>query len=172
LIVIDDHPLAAQNLVTNEQFAKFVEEAAYKFGWEKNWKKKANHPVVKVSWSEAMAYGRWLNEALHGEIKDLQLRLPTEAEWEKAARGEYGNEWPWGNEFDPHKCNSSERRQGGTTPVGAYSPQGDSPYGAADMAGNVWEWCHSLYQPYPYMVDDGRESENENAGDRVLRGGH
>ena len=98
--------------------------------------------------------------------------MPTEAEWEKAARGnaERGNEWPWGNEFDKTKCNSSEGSKGGTTPVGAYSPQGDSPYGAADMVGNVLEWCHSIYRPYPYRVDDGREQES-GFGARVLRGG-
>jgi formylglycine-generating enzyme required for sulfatase activity len=98
------------------------------------------------------------------------VRLPTEAEWEKAARGEYGNEWPWGNEFDKSKCNSSEGGVGTTTPVGAYSPQGDSPYGAADMAGNVWEWCHSLFEPYPYVASDGREAETDSGG-RVWRGG-
>ncbi len=157
--------------VTNEQFAAFVEVAPYKLDLEKNWKKKANHPVVLVSWHDAMAYCKWLNDSLRSELGDLVLRLPTEAEWEKAARGEYGNEWPWGNEFDPKKCNGIEGGKGGTTPVGTYSPQGDSPYGVADMAGNVWEWCHSLYQPYPYQVADGRESEDATAGARVVRGG-
>jgi toxoflavin biosynthesis protein ToxD len=100
----------------------------------------------------------------------LTLRLPTEAEWEKAARGEYGNEWPWGNEFDKNRCNSSEGRQRNTTPVNSYSPQGDSPYGCADMAGNVWEWTHTLWQGYPYQAGDGRENEKAS-GARVLRGG-
>ena len=161
--------------VTNEQFAKFVEEAAYRFSLDKNWKKKADHPVVNVSWHDGMEYCQWLNtlvrDASQQPSQGLVVRLPTEAEWEKAARGEYGNEWPWGNEFDPRKCNSSEGNKGGTTPVGAYSPQGDSPYGVADMAGDVWEWCHSLYQSYPYRAADGRESEDANAGGRVLRGG-
>ena len=155
--------------VTTEQFAQFVAAAQYKFDQD-DWQKEADHPVVNVSWRDAMAYCNWLNDTLRGELKDRTLRLPTEAEWEKAARGEYGNEWPWGNEFDKNKCNSSEGDKGGTTPVGAYSPHGDSPYGATDMVGNVWEWCHSLYKPYPYKANDGRENE---AGDlpRVVRGG-
>ena len=69
-----------------------------------------------------------------------------------------------------NKCNSSEGGKGDTTPVGAYSPTGDSPYGVADMAGNVWEWCHSLHKPYPYQLDDGRENEKDNSL-RVVRGG-
>jgi hypothetical protein len=88
-----------------------------------------------------MAYCEWFNETFQSELGGLLLRLPREAEWEKAARGAYGNEWPWGNEFDPNKCNSVEGGKGGTTPVGSYSSAGgDSPYGCADMVGNVWEW--------------------------------
>ncbi len=155
--------------VTNEQFAQFAAAAKYKFD-QGDWKRKPNHPVVNVSWRDAVAYGRWLNELTRGELQGLTLRLPTEAEWEKAARGADGRTYPWGNDFDRNKCNSREGGKNGTTPVGACSPQGDSPYGAADMAGNVWEWCHSLYKPYPYQASDGRENE---AGDnsRVLRGG-
>ena len=119
-----------------------------------------------------MAYCQWINQILNSEFKiqNLQLRLPTEAEWEKAARGTDGREYPWGNSFDKNKCNSSEGGKGGTTPVGLYSPQGDSPYGCADMGGNVWEWTHSLFKPHPYHVNDGREDEKAS-GTRVLRGG-
>ena len=156
--------------VTNEQFADFVEATQYKFEWGVNWKSKSNHPVVMVSWYDAMKYCKWLNEKLQGEIGALAVRLPTEAEWEKAARGEQGDEWPWGNEFDTNRYNSSEGGKGTTTPVGAYSPQGDSPYGAADMVGNMWEWCHSLYKPYPYKANDGREKES-GTDVRVVRGG-
>ncbi|MBI3244471.1 MAG: SUMF1/EgtB/PvdO family nonheme iron enzyme [Chloroflexi bacterium] len=157
--------------VTNAEFAEFVQAAGYKSDAVKA--DLPDHPVVNVSWRDAQAYCKWLTEKLRAEgimgAKEI-ARLPTEAEWEKAARGEYGKEWPWGDEWDASKCNSREGGPGTTTPVGKYSPQGDSPYGVADMAGNVWEWCQSKYAPYPYKVDDGRE---DLAGDerRVLRGG-
>jgi formylglycine-generating enzyme required for sulfatase activity len=183
--------------ITNEQFAAFVVVTKYVTtaekiggpkgfgGYDPDWrywrqplgidserKVYDDHPVVLVSWHDAMEYCKWLNTLIANDIGTIkaQLRLPTEAEGEKAARGEYGNEWPWGNEFNKNKCNSFDDGKKGTTPIGAYSPQGDSPYGAADMAGNVWEWCHSLYRPYPYKVDDGREDEL-SSGSRVARGG-
>jgi toxoflavin biosynthesis protein ToxD len=135
------------------------------------WEKKKDHPVVHVSWNDAMAYCQWLNNLLKDELsQELILRLPTEAEWEKAARGNDGREYPWGNEFDKNKCNTKEGGQGTTTSVGWYSPHGVSPYGCADMAGNVWEWTHSLFMSYPYEVDDGREDEKV-VGLRVSRGG-
>jgi formylglycine-generating enzyme required for sulfatase activity len=157
--------------VTNEQYAKFIEETKQKREWIKDWKKKLDHPVVNVSWNNAQAFCEWLNQIKNVELpKGYVFRLPTEAEWEKAARGEYGNEWPWGNEFDKNKCNSSEGGKGDTTPVGTYSSAGDSPYGAVDMAGNVWEWTQSLLKDYPYKLDDGRE-DIKASGYRVLRGG-
>ncbi len=158
--------------VTNEQYDLFVQA---KGGMHpvSNWQKKKNHPVVNVSWNDAQAYCKWLNGQIQNsefKIQNLEIRLPTEAEWEKAARGEFGFEWPWGNEFDKNKCNSSEGGKGGTTPVGVYSPAGDSPYGAADMVGNVWEWTQSLFEGYPYNAKDGRE-DSKASGRRVLRGG-
>lgn len=87
----------------------------------------------------------------------------------EAARGSDGRQYPWGNEFDPARCNSGEGGPGETTPVGQY-PEGASPYGILDMAGNVWEWCSTLYKPYPYDPGDGRENP-EAEGGRVLRGG-
>ena len=78
--------------------------------------------------------------------------------------------YPWGDDFDAARCNSAEGGVGGTTPVGQYSTEGDSPYGLADMAGNVWEWTSTLFGPYRYDAEDGREEEEEN-GPRVLRGG-
>jgi formylglycine-generating enzyme required for sulfatase activity len=156
--------------VTAEQYELFVLATGHHHTRVENWVLKFNHPVVNVSWNDAQAYCKWLNEMHGAELpKGYIFRLPTEAEWEKAARGEYGNEWPWGNEFDPSKCNSEGGKKG-TTPVGAYSPAGDSPYGAADMVGNVWEWTQSLYKPYPYVATDGREDLKISQA-RVLRGG-
>jgi len=166
--------------VTNDLYNAYVKSKGIKHPVD-GWEKKKDHPVVYVSWKDAMAYCQWLNEMQHVELRmqNLQLRLPTEAEWEKAAswlpapRGGGGGgealEYPWGNAFDKNKCNTSEGGKGGTTPVGLYSPQGDSPYGCADMSGNVWEWTHSLFKSYPYQANDGREDENAS-GTRALRG--
>jgi len=157
--------------VTNELYYEYVKSKGIKHPVE-GWEKKKDHPVVLVSWKDAMAYCQWLNQILNSEIelRNLQLRLPTEAEWEKAARGRKGWEYPWGNTFDINKCNTDEGGKCGTVSVGLYSPQGDSPYGCADMSGNVWEWTHSLYKPYFYHANDGRENE-KNSDVRVLRGG-
>jgi formylglycine-generating enzyme required for sulfatase activity len=119
----------------------------------------AEAPVVLVTWRDAAAYCRWIGG-----------RLPSEAEWEKAARGVHAWEWPWGDTWLEGRCNSAEGGPRRTSRVGDYSPQGDSPYGVGDMAGNVWEWCSSLLRPYPYRADDGRE-DTAARGPRVLRGG-
>lgn len=130
-----------------------------------------NQPVVGVCWFEARAYCAWLS------AQSVQCyRLPTEAEWEAAASGKVGRRYPWGETFDATWCNTIETRLRRTTPVGVF-PESDTPpsistsnSGIADLAGNVWEWTGSLYQPYPYRASDGREvPEGENW--RVLRGG-
>jgi len=161
----------AKFILTNEQYAQYLSKHEHSVS---DWQKKKDHPVVNVSWEDAIAYCKWFNGTYQDELKEagnLLLRLPTEAEWEKAARGAYGNDWPWGNEFDQNKCNSSESKKGDTTPVGVYSALGgDSPYGCADMVGNVWEWTHSLYKNYPYDAKDGREDESGRHS-RILRGG-
>jgi formylglycine-generating enzyme required for sulfatase activity len=155
--------------VTNELYNVYVTSRRIKHPVD-DWKKKKDHPVVFVKWTDAMEYCKWLNNLFHAELPSgLILRLPSEAEWEKAARGTDGREYPWGNTFDKNKCNTSEGGKSGTTSVGSYSPQGDSPYGCADMSGNVWEWTHSLFKPYPYNVNDGREDESAS-GVRALRG--
>ena len=157
---IDKYP------VTNEKYRAFIVADGYgnRAYWsEDGWKWKtenniagpgywndptwnhADHPVVGVSYYEAEAYAKWVGK-----------RLPTEWEWEKAARGEDGREYPWGNGFDKGKCNSGETGVKHTTPVTQY-PSGVSPYGCYDMAGNVWEWCADWY--------------DEKGGRRVLRGG-
>ena len=124
-----------------------------------------DHPVRYVTWNDAMAYCKWLSDK-----SGLPVALPSEAEWEKAARGTDGRIYPWGNEFDQNKCNTSESGIRNTTPVGKYSPAGDSPYSCADMAGNVWEWTRSKYRPYPYHAEDWRE-DLQGKVSRVVRGG-
>lgn len=124
--------------VTNAQYEVYAREKQIKFDAPPG---KENHPVVNVSWHDALAFCEWLSAETHHPF-----RLPTEAEWEKAARGTGGRIYPWGDQFDPNRANvnvgsSRARFTSATTPVGNYSPIGDSPYGAADMAGNVWEWC-------------------------------
>ena len=130
--------------------------------------------MVHVSWYDARDYCQWLSE-----VTGRGYALPSEAEWEKGARGTDGRIYPWGNQWDTTRCNSEESGLGKTTSVHAY-PQGASPYGVLDMAGNVWEWTRSLWgksweRPdyrYPYRPTDGRE--NLDAGQeelRVLRGG-
>jgi formylglycine-generating enzyme required for sulfatase activity len=125
---------------------------------------KLDHPVVNVSWQDAVAYAKWLMNQT-GQL----WRLPSEAEWEKAARGKDGRIYPWGNSFDTSRCNTSEGDRRSTTPVGSY-PGGASPYGALDLAGNVWERTSSAFRPYPYNADDGRE-RSDASEDRALRGG-
>ena len=153
--------------VTSEEFAKFVEGTGYVTDAEKagdmSWrfyaKDKPRHPVVKASWNDAKAFCEWTGK-----------RLPTEAEWEKAARGTEGFVYPWGNDWDVNKANVKEAGYRGTTIVGSF-PSGGSPYGVMDMAGNVAEWTTDWFQPYPGYP--GGDSEAQYFGEkyRVIRGG-
>ena len=149
--------------VTNAQYARFVKAANYQT--PQHWTNgkipdgKAEHPVVCVSWNDAIAFCEWAG-----------VQLPSEAEWEKAARGTDGHIWPWGNQPpDKTRCNFN-RNVGDTTPVGDY-PAGASPYGVLDMAGNAWEWCRTKwrvnYEGYVKSVSGDLTSD----GLRVLRGG-
>jgi formylglycine-generating enzyme required for sulfatase activity len=151
--------------VTNADFAKFVEATGYvtdaeQAGQTKNWRTAAegkdNHPVVFVSWRDANAFCEWLGK-----------RLPTEAEWEKAARGTDERIYPWGNEWDASKTNAKDTGLRGTAAVGSFG-SGDSPYGAEDMAGNVWEWTADWYEAYP---DSDVQSDYFGQQFKVIRGG-
>jgi len=179
--------------VTKAQYLRFAEATGRE--WhpdEKQQLEKANAPAAYVTWHDARAYCAWLTEVWRaegvigpGEV----VRLPTEAEWEKAARGGIppaggggqasppraggtrGGVYPWGDEWDETKCNTAELGLGDTTPVGIF-PEGASPYGCLDMAGNVWEWASSQFKGYPYDPTDGREDLEAGRDDlRVLRGG-
>jgi serine/threonine-protein kinase len=176
--------------VTNAHYQRFVAEGGYtrrEFWTETGWQWRiANNisapqdyngfsapdqPRVGISWYEAYAYAQW-----------RAARLPTEAEWEYAARGSEGFIYPWGNTFDGSRLNFCDKNcpiswadttaddgYQETAPVGSY-PEGASWVGALEMSGNVWEWVSSHYQPYPYAADDGREAA-EGSARRGLRGG-
>ncbi len=174
--------------VTNAQYGRFIEAGGYQpesahlwtdAGW--SWRQThgigspaywdnplwtvSNYPVVGVSWYEAVAYCQWLSSVLGRDIS-----LPTEAEWEKAARGTDGRAWPWGDDPIPEAANTVEAEIGQTTCVGLFGPYA-SPYGLDDCAGNIWEWCGSQFRDYGRYHDrDGRE-DLAGAAPRVVRGG-
>lgn len=147
--------------VTNGQYKEFV-DATHR-ALPENWTNgtypegKKNHPVVFVTWYDAHDYCAWTGK-----------RLPTEEEWEKAARGTDGRLYPWGNDFDPKKANTPQSHSTGTMPVGSF-PQGRSPYGLYDMGGNAWEWTESWAKAYPGSpIPNGHYFTGEY---KVLKGG-
>ena len=140
-------------------YTKDLRRSPY-YWFDSEWNR-PDRPLVGVNWYEAVVFSRWASK-----------RLPTEAEWEKAARGTEARRYPYGNTFDAARCNTNitDNAPNTTTPVGKFSPLGDSPYGVQDMSGNIWQWTSSLFKPYPYHADDGRENLDA-PGKRVLRGG-
>lgn len=153
--------------VTNEQYRLFVAATGHRpprYGWPEGRfpVEQADHPVVGVNFQDCLAFCRWA-----AEVTGLPIRLLTEPEWEKAARGDDGRLYPWGNVWAADRCNSLETGIKHTTPVNRFSPAGDSPYGVADMVGNVSEWCLSMFSAYPYRPDDGRESLQWDEGQKL-----
>lgn len=159
--------------VTQAEYKRFVDDAAYPppslglawsapYDWKGNLfpEGRENHPVVLVSWLDAQAYCEWAGK-----------RLPTEAEWEKAARGTDGRTWPWGNEWNTQKCACSGA--GDVLKLGGF-PNGVSPFGCQEMAGNVWEWIQDWYDGKYYSKAPSRNPQGPMAssdGERVLKGG-
>ncbi|MFZ1508432.1 MAG: SUMF1/EgtB/PvdO family nonheme iron enzyme, partial [Anaerolineae bacterium] len=207
--------------VTNAQFGEFVAAGGYREarywrearaakywnsdgykGWRDNERRQKprdvgepytlpNHPVVEVSWYEGLAYTRWLQEWLTGQIPaEWRVRLPNEPEWEKAARGgvempaqkllrlvtegltderaptmhpnlQERQRYPWGNEPDANRANYDESGIGATSAVGCFAG-GASVYGVEELSGNVWEWTRSLYGEYPYPMSGAERDKREN----------
>jgi iron(II)-dependent oxidoreductase len=169
--------------VTVAQFRRFVSESGHRLEDAASLHGLDNWPVVRVSWYDARAFCAWLTRTWRerGLLEEgWEIRLPSEAEWEKGARGDGDDRiYPWGDEPDPDRANCAETGIGEVSAVGCF-PGGASPYGCEEMSGNVWEWTPSLWgrasaQPsflYPYDPSDGRENQDAPPEIfRVLRGG-
>ena len=208
-VVITHDFLIGRHEVTVGQFRRFVQATGYRTDAERSggstvhveidrWEKKAgaswkspgfpqgdDHPVVCVSWNDAMAFADWLDRTDASKPRGWHYRLPTEAEWEYAARGKDGRRYPWGDQWSDDRANFADRRSGlpwakggaddgfpRTAPVGSFTPRGDTPEGVADLCGNVWEWCLDWFAADFYQRSPRRDPFNGD-GDtqRVERGG-
>jgi formylglycine-generating enzyme required for sulfatase activity len=149
-----------KNLVTVAMYEKFCAATGRKMPGPPNWGwDNTNYPMVKVTRDDVIAYSQWAGGT-----------LPTEAQWEKAARGTSGSAYPWGDTWNPNNCNA-EATLGSPSPVGSF-PRGASPYGVLDMAGNVWEWCSDWYDPGYYATSPTDNPPGPPSGTRrVIRGG-
>ncbi|HQF63389.1 MAG TPA: SUMF1/EgtB/PvdO family nonheme iron enzyme [Anaerolineaceae bacterium] len=168
--------------VTVAQFKAFVEASSYEPDDPDSLNGFPNHPVVNVTWYDAIAYCDWLTTQLlylHDLPSELswgwRVALPSEAEWERAARGTHGRIYPWGDKFDHNRANTGETRIGGTSAVGCF-PSGPSPEGLLDVSGNIFEWTRSLSAKYPYPAPGPRRTDrelvtSENKEMVVVRGG-
>jgi formylglycine-generating enzyme required for sulfatase activity len=166
-VYLDDYYIDKYE-VTNRQYKAFCDATGRQYppdpdflGFPRDLEDMPDHPVVMVTWEDASAYARWAGK-----------RLPTEAEWEKAARGTDGRIFPWGNRGAHNRCNFQDSGcPGRTAKVGSY-PTGVSPYGAMDMAGNVWEWCNDWYDgSYPLSSPHNNPQGPASGKQRVVRGG-
>ena len=133
--------------------------------WEEQERRGKHYPVVGVNWYEAMAFCRWAST-----VQEQEIKLPSEAQWEKAARGTDRRKYPWGDDWDSTLCTVFIPKRANPTPVNKYDQRSESPYGCLDMSGNVWEWCSTVYGPYPIPATKERENLTDDER-RVLRGG-
>ena len=162
--------------VTNIQYLKYLEAAHH--ACPEHWKKgeippgREAHPVINVNWMDANDFCTWLGREIKKQGHSMTLRLPSEAEWEKAARGTEGWIYPWGDQAPkPGLCNYKESKLGETSAVGSFSPQGDSPYGCVDMVGNVTNWVADWYSPDYFLVSPEFNPPGPDSGESRVRCG-